>query len=78
MQLPRCYRVERKFSVKRNGRSWASKSEAAVEGAGPVDGEFVVVFDGADEMESVNFRVILDAEVVNAEDKCDLSGAMAP
>jgi hypothetical protein len=54
------------------------KSEAAVEGAGPVDGEFVVVFDGADEMESVEFGVILDAKVVNAEDTCGLSGAMAP
>ena len=53
-------------------------SEAAVEVAGPVDGEFVVGFDGIDEMLGVGFGKVLDAEVVYAEDEGGGLGAMAP
>ena len=54
------------------------KGEAAVEGSGPVDGEFVVSLDGANEMESIELGVIFDAEIVDAEDKRGLFSAMAP
>ena len=45
------------------------ESEAAVQGAFPVDGQLVIFFDRVDEVLCVCFREIFHAEVVNTEDE---------
>jgi hypothetical protein len=55
------------------------KGETAVEFAGPVDSQFVIGFDGIDEMQGIGFGEILDAKVIEAEKESDGAfGAMAP
>jgi hypothetical protein len=54
------------------------KSEAAVECAGPVDGEFVAGSDGIDEVMGIGFGKVFDAKIVDTEYKGGTFGAMAP
>ena len=52
--------------------------EAAVEGAGPFDGETVVGLEGVDEVLSIGFGEIFDAEVVDTEDEGGAYGLLTP
>ncbi len=54
------------------------ESESTIEGALPIDGEFVMGFDGVDEMKGISFAPVFYAEVIDTENESCLSGSMAP
>ena len=52
--------------------------ESAEEGTGPVDGDFIEVLEGLDEVVGVLFANVLDTKVVNNEGESDGLGGVLP
>ena len=52
--------------------------EATVDGSFPIDGDFVVLLEGVDEMVCVGFGEVFYSKVINTEGKHCSAGAVSP